>query len=334
MSRGKLAAIIVLATVIVVAIVAVVPGLTARPGQIRDWHDLDAIRQDLTGDYRLMTDLDATTAGYSELAGPDANGGRGWLPMGTYEHPFTGTFDGRGHTLRDLFIDRPGEDGVGLFGSVEDGASISNVGLIDASVIGRDGVGGLVGDNWGGTVSRSYSTGSVTGNAYVGGLVGWNVGTVFACYSASDVTGNGSAASAADGSTGGLVGANAGTIVESYSTGGVTGVYAVGGLLGDNVEGVVLYCYSISTVSGDEKVGGLVGFSDGSVNHCYWDRHAAGTDVSDGGTGKTTSEMMDIETFTNAGWDICAVATGETDPACAWNIVDGKTYPFLSWQRA
>jgi len=205
---------------------------------------------------------------------------------------------------------------------------------VNISVSGRDGVGGLIGDNWDGMVTNSYSTGSVTGNAYVGGLVGWNIGTVFGCYSASDVTGNGFASGATDGSTGGLVGANAGTIIESYTSGSVTGVYAVGGLLGDNVEGVVIFCYSISAVSGDEKVGGLVGFSDGGVNHCFWDRYASRTDVSDGGAGKTTGEMMSIATFTAAGWDICAVATGETNRACTWNIVDGETYPLLSWQSA
>jgi len=60
---------------------------------------------------------------------------------------------------------------------------------------------------------------------------------------------------------------------------------------------------------------------------------------SDGGTGKTTAEMMDIATFTDTEteelddpWDITAVALGETNPAYIWNIVNGQTYPFLSWQ--
>jgi hypothetical protein len=339
MSKGKLAAIIAGAAVIVVVIVIVIPRLTAGAGQIRDWHDLNAIREDLTGNYRLMRHLDANSEGYAEVAGPDANGGRGWQPIGTYENQFTGTFDGRGYTIGDLFIDRPDEDGVGFFGSVDEGASIRNVGLVDANVIGRDGVGGLVGDNWGGTLANSYSTGTVTGNAYVGGLVGWNVATVFACYSASNVTGNGTVGGATDGSTGGLVGANAGIMIESYSSGSVTGVYAVGGLLGDNVEGTVIFCYSISTVKGDEKVGGLVGFNDGTVSNCYWDKDTSGIDVSDGGTGKTTAEMMSIATFTdtetdglNEPWDMTAVAPGAIDRAFAWNIVDGETYPFLNWQ--
>jgi len=163
MSKGKLTAIIAGAAVIVAVIVIVIPRLTAGAGQIRSWHDLDAIRQDLTGEYRLMMHLDANSEGYSEIAGPDANGGRGWQPLGRYEQPFTGTFDGQGYTIGDLFIDRPGEDGIGLFGSVDDEASIRNVGLVNISVSGRDGVGGLIGDNWDGMVTNSYSIGSVTG---------------------------------------------------------------------------------------------------------------------------------------------------------------------------
>jgi hypothetical protein len=53
--------------------------------------------------------------------------------------------------------------------------------------------------------------------------------------------------------------------------------------------------------------------------------------VSDGGTGKTTVEMQNIATFT--AWDIIAVVDpGEPNPASIWNIVDGETYPFLSWE--
>jgi len=53
---------------------------------------------------------------------------------------------------------------------------------------------------------------------------------------------------------------------------------------------------------------------------------------SDGGTGNTTAEMQDIATFSGAGWNITAVNPGQTNPTYIWNIVDGKTYPFLSWE--
>ena len=82
--------------------------------EIRDWYDLDAVRDDLGGSYLLMNDLNATTAGYMELASAAANGGMGWEPIGTAEEGFTGSFDGQGHEIRGLFIDRPDQDYMGL----------------------------------------------------------------------------------------------------------------------------------------------------------------------------------------------------------------------------
>ena len=66
--------------------------------EIHDWYDLDDVRDNLTGHHTLMNDLDSTTAGYDELAGPTANDGKGWQPIGTWiygsiEQPFAGTFD-------------------------------------------------------------------------------------------------------------------------------------------------------------------------------------------------------------------------------------------------
>jgi hypothetical protein len=63
--------------------------------EIRDWYDLDAVRNNLSGNYLLMNDLDSTTAGYMELASETANGGRGWEPIGTSDYGFTGNFNGQ-----------------------------------------------------------------------------------------------------------------------------------------------------------------------------------------------------------------------------------------------
>jgi hypothetical protein len=139
--------------------------------KIYSWTDLDNIRNNLVAKYVLMNNLDSTTAGYEELASPTANGGKGWDPIGT----FTGTFDGQGYEIRDLFINRPGEDCVGLFGYVAAGGVIENIGVVNTNVTSRGNVGSLVGWNVG-TVSNSYSTGSVTGDWSVGGLMGVNAG--------------------------------------------------------------------------------------------------------------------------------------------------------------
>jgi hypothetical protein len=269
--------------------------------QIRDWYDLDDVRDDLDGQFILMNDLDSTTAGYTEVASPTANEGKGWLPIGIWPDPFVGSFDGQGFEIRDLFIDREGEDNVGLFSFVDTGGIIVGVALIDAAVTGEVYVGGLVGHNHDGSLSNCHSTGNVAGDMQVGGLVGINEGTVSNSYSTATVTGGEA--------VGGLVGLNGGTVSNSYSTGSVTGNSSVGGLVGWNDEG--------------------------TVDNSFWDTETSGQATSDGGTGKNTTAMQDITTFSGATWDIIAVANpGTRNPSYIWNIVDDETYPFLSWHPA
>lgn len=240
--------------------------------EIRDWHELHAIRDNLGGHYLLMNDLDATTAGYQELASPTANQSKGWEPIGIYEQggsfdPFVGIFDGQGYEIRDLFIDRPDEAGVGLFGAVVGWAEvgvIENLSVVNANVTGDIGVGGLVGLN-GGTVSNCYCTGNATGESRVGGLVGFNIAIVSQSSSSVSVIGYSFL-------VGGLIGYNTGNVSNSYSVARMTGGLGVGGLVGGNDGGTVRNSYSSGSVTGEEYVGGLVGHNwnwDAVVGSCY-----------------------------------------------------------------
>jgi len=315
---------------ITVALIAGMEGCifpTSQNLEIWTWNDLAAVRNNLSGNHILMNDLDSTTAGYTELASPTANQGKGWQPIGTGNSPFVGTFDGQGYEIRDLFINRPDEDFVGLFGIVDEGGHIEDIGVVNADVTGGyEYVGGLLGANVG-TVSNSYSSGSVTGEEFVGGLMGFNgeAGTVSNSYSSGSVTGSYG--------VGGLLGANVGTVSNSYSSGSVTGENGAGGLLGFNGEaGTVSNSYSTGSVTGYEYVGGLLGGNVAIVSDSFWDTETSGQPTSAGGTGKTTAEMKDITTFSGAGWNIIAIISGQTNPVYTWNIVDEQTYPFLSWQ--
>ena len=355
---------------------------TSENLEIRDWYDLDAIGDNLDGEYILMNDLDSNTDGYTELASPTANDGKGWEPIGTELYPFTGSFNGQGYETRDLFINRSDEDDVGLFGVVAGEGVVENIGVVNATVTGFIGVGslvavndgtvsdsyatgsvsgewnagGLVGRNYG-TVSNSYSTGSVMGDVYVGGLMGVNDGTVSNSYAAGSVSGSIDAGGLVGanydtvsdcyssgsvdgiGRTGGLMGGNWGNVSSSYSTSNVTGNEWVGGLVGEN-GGNVTKSYSIGSVIGDVYVGGLVAVNDGTVSNSFWDTETSGQSTSDGGTGKNTTEMQDMATFTDTEtegldepWDIIAVVgPGTRNPSYIWNIVDDVTYPFLSWE--
>ena len=319
--------------------------------QIRDWYDLDAVRVNLDGNHTLMNDLDSATAGYIEMASLTANGGEGWQPIGStaVNDTFVGSFDGQGYEICDLFINRPDQSEVGLFGAVEAGGVIENVGVVNGNITGYEAVGSLVGYNRG-TVRNSYADGNVAGDLDVGSLVGVNDGTVSTSYSSGSLTGIdgiGGLVGKNDGTTsnsysivsmmandfvGNLVGTNGGSVSNSYTSGTANGNDFVGGLVGRN-EGAVSRCYSTGNVTGDEHIGGLVGQNlYGVVSNSFWDMQTSGQTESDGGTGKTTVEMQDIATFTGAGWNMTAVDHGETLPDCTWNIVDTVTYPFLSWQ--
>jgi hypothetical protein len=380
--------------------------------EIRTWYDLDAVRDNLAGHHTLMNDLDSTTPGYEGLAGGDGNDGMGWLPIGTEDDAFTGSLDGQGYEIRDLFMVGSGLSHVGVFGFVGEGGRIEDIGVVDAEVIGdevagglvavcygtvtdscfagaiygHDCAGGLVGENYG-AVTDSYSTCSVTGEAVAGGLVGWNQGmvrdsygtgnviggfvfvgglvglnegTVTGSYSGGDVSGSASDATGIGGLVGGNGHSGPGTVTNSYSTGRVTGEDNVGGLVGvnwpkgnvsdcyatGNVDGerevgglvggnagTVSDSYSTGSVTGNQNIGGLVGASYGTVSNCSWDTETSGQASSDGGTGKTTAEMRNVDTFSDARWHIIAVADSDARNAgYTWNIVDGQTYPFLSWE--
>jgi len=187
--------------------------------------------------------------------------------------------------------------------------------------IGDGWVGGLVGSNNKGTITNSFSEGSVRAKKYeyAGGLVGWNnIGTISTSCSLATVVGYTG--------VGGLVGYNArGEIYNSYSMGKVEGDDGVGGLTGSYHAGVITNCYSTGRVLGNRNVGGLAGvkFISGTVNGSFWDVTTSRIHTSAGGTGKKTAKMQTKSTFTSVGWDF-------TTPI--WIIDEGNDYPRLRWE--
>ncbi|MBN2269325.1 MAG: hypothetical protein JXN61_01850, partial [Sedimentisphaerales bacterium] len=184
---------------------------------------------------------------------------------------FFGTFDGNDHVIRNLDVNVPDGDDVGVFGYVGFGADIRSIGIEDASIAGRRFVGALAGYNDAGSVSSCYATGSISGeDRDVGGLVGYNYdGNISNCCATCSVGGE-------DGEVGGLVGWNHGSITTCYATGAVSGNGdQIGGLVGWNKEGTITNCYGIGPVSGDGYVGGLAGLNSAgtsgssAVTNCF-----------------------------------------------------------------
>lgn len=210
--------------------------------EIEDWTDLDAVRNDLGEDYALANDLDEETDGYANVASGTANDGDGFDPIGDSNNKFTGEFDGGGHVIADMVVNRPTEDDVGLFGCVE--GLVKNAGVVDVDVTGNALVGGLVGRNRG-LIEECYATGAVTGNGqYVGGFVGMNHDEIFQSYAIADVTGE-------DQYNGGFVGQNLKHIEECYATGSVTGSDDVGGFVGESLWAEIDSYYDIEPNNGN-----------------------------------------------------------------------------------
>ena len=147
--------------------------------------DLDNIKLDLTGKYILMNDIVFYTSDY-EKGGNFYNSGKGWEPIGTESTKFRGTFDGNGYAIKNLYINNPEKDNVGLFGYVHD-ANINNLTLINIDIIGRDHVGGVVGYSYANSMITYCNTqGVVTGNCYVGGIVGYQLSQDYTKYYGND----------------------------------------------------------------------------------------------------------------------------------------------------
>ena len=265
--------------------------------------------------YLLANDLNASeTATWAQ--------GYGFKPIAS----FSGSFDGRGHEIRGLTVNRPNSGNVGLFGRAW-GATISQLRITQASIVGKNNVGGLAGQNvHSSSILNSSFEGSVSGTDVVGGLVGFNA------HNSSIRRSSSSGSVHATGQRiGGIAGQNftGSSITDSYSLSSLTGHRNVGGLVGLASGGTTIErSFSAGAVVGSGGFfGGFAGASFGTISDSFWDLNSSGRTSShgSGATGKSTYQMKSLSTFTGAGWDIKA-SDG------TWKMLQGSTYPLLSWE--
>lgn len=238
------------------------------------------------------------------------NDGDGWIPIGKYENKFKGSYNGNGYTISGISAKRPDDYTQGLFGWIHC-ATITKLGIINATiegydragaltgvasdsfidscyaaanVTGRNQIGGLIGYSTHADVSNCYSSGNISGENHIGGLIGDESASMLSyCFSTATVKGVFK--------VGGLSSANTpnGTIIGCYATGNVSGNKTVGGLVGENMDGGFISCsYSTANVSGFINVGGLVGDNSamGTIENCYSIGSVAGNNSVGGMVGQ------------------------------------------------
>ena len=294
--------------------------------------------------------------------------GTTWTPIGTsFSNSYTGTFDGGGNTITGLTVTGSNEY-AGLFGRIGSGGTVKNVVLKDVqiesdnqygrvggvagnsdgniencsvsgSVSSRCTAGGVVGQQFGGSITLCGSSATVKGTGEVGGVAGKtdNSATLTACYATGNVTfeSNNSNSTYA----GGVVGVNGiGSILTAcYATGNVTGtgtgtgsIY-VGGVTGDNASGTLTACYhATGTVSGPTgTTGGVAGRNfkgsmsgGGIITACFW-----GSNGQTQGIGENQAGTGDTKKVEGDDWTAAMNAMNRALSGTGWQYAtdDGDT---------
>ncbi|MBK8805142.1 MAG: hypothetical protein IPO21_00260 [Bacteroidales bacterium] len=263
-------------------------GTEASPYLISNWQELYWISQNTSSwnkHFKQTADIDLhlTTPAVSTW-----NSGGGWTPIGNYSVPFSGSYDGGGYVINELYCNRSSADNQGLFGRTSSTSVIKNVGVTNVNIIGNYYVGSLIGYN-GGAISNCFSSGLVNGCYSTGGFVGQvnSTGVVLNCFSRTKVI----SSFAYSNDLGGFVGnVSQGKVDNCYSTGKVEDARTTS----LTSKGFVSYAYS----------GGNF-----SMTNNYWDITSSGQTTSYGtnATGKTTADMKLQATYPN--WDFINIWT-------------------------
>ncbi|MCD4788575.1 MAG: hypothetical protein K8R37_01145, partial [Bacteroidales bacterium] len=265
--------------------------------------------------FELTADIDASATSAWD-------GNKGFAPIGREtptEDQFNGYLEGNGYVISNLYVNRPNTNDVGLFGYTDRNYSkaetsyVQNLGMEDVNFTGGYRTAGLIGRSTS-LVSNCYVTGSVTGdpsNSIAAGLIGQSHKLVKNSYSTASVSAKYEAA--------GFISFNNSDIENCYSTGAVT----------DATENLDGFCNDAN------------GHGGGTISNSFWDTQTSGQSSSSGGTGKTTSDMKNVATFTDettvgltTAWDFIGNPNNDVENNDYWSI-DGTTnngYPFLSWE--
>ena len=237
-----------------------------------------------------------------------------WTPIGIggvvhWGTPsYSGTFDGKGHTIKNLTIDNSSAQYVGLFGYV-----------------------------YGGTIRNLTVSGSVKGSGHTGGIAGLaNGGTFENCANLCEVQGD----STAGGTTGGIIGFayHGDTLIvrDCYNVGSITGRHA-GGIIGQCNNGLetIRNCYNAGTVTGTANAGAIIGiYYSNKISNCYYLEGS----VTRAGSGDKMSSSKTAAEFAN-GTVLNLLKTGERDnnkdpwaDECKYLDAAGKTLPVFNGQ--
>ena len=232
-------------------------GTESDPYQISNGAELAYLAQQVNGGTTYADSFFTLTADIQLNNDAVPTSGNQWTPIGKPGKfrkppiPFSGAFDGQGHTVSGLYIESAATC-QGLFGYIGTGATVQNLIVTGTVSVNKNIAGGIAGKvETGVTVTDCGFRGTVSALAYVGGIVGNCAGTVINCYNLGSVSG----------------------IQDSP-------LNVAGGIVGNGSEATVSNCYNFGTVNaeGSGTAGGIVG--SGTAQNCYYLCKVNGEDKS------------------------------------------------------
>lgn len=291
-------------------------GSTYNPYIIETKEQLNNIRNYPSSSFKLNTDLVFTAADFSKN-GLFYNNGKGFEPIGTYEEPFTGTFDGNNHYIKGLYINietTTKKLAVGLFGYTT--GTIMNLGVADGLIRVKTSAsmayvtaGGVAGDSKKG-VDRCYNSCSIEAIAtgpwsvsLAGGVVGTTDGTITNCYNAGKVYSESYKSSSGESYAGGIVAKISGSVSET----------------------VIQSCLNIGDVSCEGTTtyrGAIAGYSyQGKAMWCYYELYSMSPFGNSGAQSSYVHGLTDEQMATERSFD------GLTD---GWKLTTTFGHPTLT----
>ena len=293
------------------------------------------------------------------------NSGKGFDPIRKIDNStctyFMINYDGGDHYISNLYINRPDEDYVGLFGillsSIIENLKITGTitgsnyvgsiaGMADYTrivsnefhglIAGFNTIGGFIGYNKYGEINHNYVNAAISGDGEMGGLVGWDYAGQINNSSAGGIISGNSC-------IGGLVGFNNQTIISHSSFNGtVLCDYKGGGLIGWNLSGKIYNSFIIGAISGIDELGGLVGNSGGGDFHNnYVICDISGSNEVGGIIGSNINNTINYSYYSSNKYDVATeYARSETelkqrstfanwDFYNIWNIDENVSFPYF-----
>ena len=292
-------------------------GSEEDPYQITTVEQLQEMNTDeahLSAHYILMNDIDAGDTRNWNFGDHDQNAdtpdsAMGFVPVGNGSAYFTGCFNGQNYEIEGLYIYRPMDDNIGLFGfTYGENVQIKNIELNNVTIFGGCQVGGVAGHNYYGNINNIEVSGNIYGRRSVGGIIGanycigtfenlvcegkinihyyynymnthwaFNIGGLIGYNTMTDITHSHTSVNIeCVHDAGGLIGSNSsGNISHSYATGHLMstqygyGSKNIGGLIGENNNGYIYNCYAGGDVYGYRNIGGLIGSGSGMMEKVY-----------------------------------------------------------------